>query len=73
MGGYVSILSALKTQRQREMVVSHSVGYTPGKPVTRALLFLLNLSLTDQTLLQHRITHKPPAVVAMAHAAHKER
>lgn len=72
MGGYVSILSALKTQRQREMVVSHSVGYTPGKPVTRALLFL-KLSLTDQTLLQHRITHKPPAVVAMAHAAHKER
>lgn len=44
--------------------------YRPGKPVTRKLLFLLNLSLTDQTQPQHRITHKTPAAMDEAHAAH---
>lgn len=76
MRGYVSILSTLKTQLHWEMLLALSFSlsgfYRPGKPVTRKLLFLLNLSLTDQTQTQpqHRITHKTPVAMDEAHAAH---
>lgn len=59
----MSILSTLKTQVHWEMLLR------PGEPVIHELLFLLNLTLTDQTQPQHRITHKTPAAMDEAHAA----